>query len=105
MTADAPLPVPGSLGEFLPLVGRAEGVYQNHVPFSDADPYNFSAHSYSDVVKWMLALDIDQAYAPWLTSTGNLSANLEVYDQIIMDYASVLLRTPTRSATTLPRTM
>ena len=26
----------------------------------------------------MLALDIDQAYAPWLTSTGNLSANIEV---------------------------
>jgi len=91
VTADAPLPVPGALGEFLPLVGRAEGVYQNHVPFSDADPYNFSAHSYSDVVKWMLALDIDQAYAPWLTSTGNLSANLEVYDQIIMDYAATFV--------------
>jgi hypothetical protein len=91
VTADAPLPVPGALGEFLPLVGRAEGVYQNHVPFSDADPYNFSAHSYSDVVKWMLALDIDQAYAPWLTSTGNLSANLEVYDQIVMDYAATFV--------------
>ena len=25
----------------------------------------------------MLALDIDQAYAPWLTDTGNLSANVE----------------------------
>ena len=85
-TADAPLPMLTALGEYLPLVGRAEMVYQNHVPFSDADAYNFSAHSYSDVVKWMIALDIDQAYAPWLTDTGNLSANLEVYDQIIMDY-------------------
>jgi len=85
-TADAPLPVPGAIGEFLPLVFRAEGVYQNHVPFSDANPFNFSAHSYSDVVKWMLALDIDQAYAPWLTATGNLSANLEVEDTMIMDY-------------------
>jgi len=91
VTGDAPLPVPGAIGEYLPLVFRAEGVYQNHVPFSDADPWNFSAHSYSDVVKWMLALDIDQAYAPWLTDTGNLSANLEVYDQIIMDYAATFV--------------
>jgi hypothetical protein len=83
VTADAPLPVPGAIGEYLPLVFRAEGLYQNHVPFSDSDPYNFSAHSYSDVIKWMLALDIDQAYAPWLTDTGNLSANLEVEDVII----------------------
>jgi hypothetical protein len=87
VTGDAPLPVPGAIGEFLPLVFRAEGVYQNHVPFSDANPYNFSAHAYSDVIKWMLALDIDQAYAPWLTATGNLSANLEVFDEIIMDYS------------------
>ena len=86
VTADAPLPMPSSLGEFLPIVGRAEMVYQNHEPFSDANPYNFNARSYSDVVKWMVAFDIDQAYAPWLTDTGNLSANLEVYDQIIMDY-------------------
>jgi hypothetical protein len=83
VTGDAPLPVPGSIGEFLPLVFRAEGVYQNHEPFSDSNPYNFSAHSYSDVIKWMLALDIDQAYAPWLTATGNLSANLEVEDTLI----------------------
>ncbi len=91
VTADAPLPVPGAIGEFLPLVFRAEGVYQNHVPFSDANPYNFSAHSYSDVVKWMLALDIDQAYAPWLTATGNLSANLEVEDTLIMDFKRTLV--------------
>ena len=35
----------------------------------------------------MAAVDLDQAYAPWLTSTGNLSANLEVYDDIMMDNA------------------
>ena len=85
-TANAPLPMPSALGEYLPVVGRAEMVYQNHEPFSDANPFNFSARSYSDVVKWMVALDIDQAYAPWLTDTGNLSANLEVFDQIIMDH-------------------
>src|SRR5262249_24808327 len=40
---------------------------------------------FSDVVRYMLALDLDQAYAPWLTSTGNLSANVEFFDNIIMD--------------------
>ena len=33
----------------------------------------------------MAALDIDQAYAPWLTSTGNLTAAFEVYDNITLD--------------------
>jgi hypothetical protein len=33
----------------------------------------------------MGALDIDQAYAPWLTSTGNLTAFFEVFDDITMD--------------------
>ena len=37
-----------------------------------------TASDYTDIVNWMLALDVDQAYAPWLTSTGNLSANVEV---------------------------
>jgi hypothetical protein len=33
----------------------------------------------------MAAIDLDQAYAPWLTSTGNLGANVEVEDNITMD--------------------
>src|SRR5947209_3023061 len=48
---------------------------------------NISGQAWSDVVKYMLALDLDQAYAPWLTSTGNLSANLEVFHAIVMDNA------------------
>lgn len=43
---------------------------------------NSSLERYTDMASWMLALDLDQAYAPWLTSTGNLSANVEVYDEI-----------------------
>ena len=46
---------------------------------------NFTGQGWSDEVKYMLALDLDQAYAPWLTSTGNLSANLEVEQNILMD--------------------
>jgi len=85
VTADRPLPIPASIAEYFPAVGRAEMIYSNHNSFSDMTWYNFNGSSYSDVVKWMAAIDLDQAYAPWLTSTGNLSANLEVEDNIIMD--------------------
>ena len=85
ITADRPLPVPASLGEYLPIVGRAEALYTNHQPFYNANVLSFSGIRYSDTVKWMAALDIDQAYAPWLTSTGNLTAFFELYDNITMD--------------------
>ena len=90
MTADRPLQMPGNLGEILPLVGRAEFLYVNHQSFPDMRPTSLTAQRYSDVVKWMAALDIDQAYAPWLTSTGNLTANLEVTDVITMDNAKTM---------------
>jgi hypothetical protein len=86
VTGDVPLPMPASLGEYLPIVGRAEGVYTNHQSVFDYDyANNPSIERYTDMVSWMLALDVDQAYAPWLTATGNLSANIEVYDEIAMD--------------------
>ena len=86
VTGDMPIPMPSSVSEFLPVVGRAEGVYTNHESVFDFD---YVGHpnlvKYTDMASWMLALDIDQAYAPWLTSTGNLSANLELYDEIALD--------------------
>jgi Protein of unknown function (DUF1302) len=80
LTADRPVPMPSTLGEYLPMVGRIEAVYANHQPFDDFNPFNLSGVRFSDTVAWMAALDVDQAYAPWLTTTGNLSANIEVYD-------------------------
>jgi hypothetical protein len=85
ITADRPAPLPEAIAEHFPAVMRAEMVYVNHESFYDDRPLAFSAVRYSDEVKWMTALDLDQAYAPWLTSTGTLSANLEVFDNIIMD--------------------
>lgn len=85
VTADRPVPMPASLAEYFPLVARAEMVYQNHAPFVNFDVTELNAVRYSDVVTWMAALDLDQAYAPWLTTTGNLSANIEVLDEIVMD--------------------
>ena len=85
ITADRPLPVPASLGEYLPIVGRAEALYTNHQPFMNDNPLALSGIRYSDTLKWMAALDVDQAYAPWLTSTGNLTAFFEVFDNITLD--------------------
>ncbi|MGH9206622.1 MAG: hypothetical protein ACRD1G_08710, partial [Acidimicrobiales bacterium] len=85
ITADRPLPVPASVSEYLPVVGRAEAIYVNHASYQTANPLAFSSVRYSDQVKWMVALDIDQAYAPWLTSTGNLTAFFEVFDQMTLD--------------------
>jgi hypothetical protein len=86
LTWDAPLPMPTAIGEYLPLVGRAEGTYTNHQSVNSWDQIgNPDGVRYDDSVNWMLAVDVDQAYAPWLTDTGNLSANIEVMDHIAMD--------------------
>ncbi len=85
ITADRPVPVPASLGEYLPLIARFESVYTNHAPYMDFNPLNTSGVRYSDVVNNLVALDVDQAYAPWLTTTGNLTVNLELDDYITLD--------------------
>ncbi len=94
VTADMPIPMPAALGEYLPVVGRAEGVYTNHESVLSFDPI---AHPngvrYTDMASWMIALDVDQAYAPWLTKTGNLSANLELYDEIALDSSQSMFET------------
>ena len=60
-------------------------LYQNHTSVDTTQFQNMNMQRWSDVVKYMLALDLDQAYAPWLTSTGNLSAGLEYEQTTIMD--------------------
>ena len=86
-TVDSPLPMPSSIAEYFPAVGRGEMLYTNHVSYEDMAFASMTGQRWSDTVKWMIAIDLDQAYAPWLTSTGNLSANLEVEDNIVMDNA------------------
>jgi hypothetical protein len=93
-TIDRPVPMPPSLAEYFPLVARAEAVYQNHAPFVNLNLTQPDAIRYSDIVTWMFALDLDQAYAPWLTTTGNLSANFEFLDMIDMDGVNNLLDGP-----------
>ena len=84
-TADAPIPLPESIAEHFPMVGRAEMLYINHATLEDGRPYTLTNRIFSDRVYWMAALDLTNAYAPWLTSTGDLTANVEVQDSIYMD--------------------
>jgi len=84
-TGDMPLPLPESIAEHFPAVGRAEVVYINHKPIDDDRPYTLTTRIFSDYVNWMTAIDLTNAYAPWLSSTGDLTANFEVFDSIAMD--------------------
>jgi len=85
VTVDRPLPAPSSIAEYFPAVFRGEVLYQNHQSLNTLELKNITGQRFTDVVKYMLAIDLDQAYAPWLTSTGNLSANFELFHTIIMD--------------------
>ena len=85
VTVDRPVPMPSSLAEYFPAVFRGEMLYQNHTPVESLRFQDMNSQRWSDIVKYMLAVDIDQAYAPWLTSTGNLTVNLEEIQTTLMD--------------------
>ena len=85
VTVDRPVPMPSSLAEYFPAVFRGEMLYENHTPVESLRFQDMNSQRFSDLVKYMLAIDLDQAYAPWLTTTGNLSANLEMIQTTLMD--------------------
>jgi hypothetical protein len=64
ITVDRPVPMPSSLAEFLPAVFRGEALYTNHQSFESNKFQDMNGQRWSDVVKYMLDLDVDQAYAP-----------------------------------------
>jgi hypothetical protein len=89
-TANRPVPLPETVAEHFPIVAKAEAVYINHKEFDDLRPYVLTTRRFSDVVNWLAALDVTNAYAPWLSSTGDLSANLEMFDSIPLDMAKAM---------------
>ena len=92
VTGDMPIPMPSSLSEYLPFVGRAEAVYANHQGVNTWDVIgNPDGVRFTDSLDYMVALDIDQAHAPWLTATGNVSANVEFQDYITLDGANSMM--------------
>jgi hypothetical protein len=100
-TVNRPIYLPGALAQ-LPFVIRAETLYKNHDAFNTlampGTPLNHFAGigvrnfsidgtTRSDTLLWLFALDLDQAYTPWLTTTGNLTANFEVMGTTILSYS------------------
>jgi hypothetical protein len=113
-TANRPLYLPGVLSQ-LPFVLRFENLYKNHDGFdtfaipgtvfsaSKTVPafagvgvrnYSPSGVTRSDVDLWMVALDLDSAYTPWLTTTGNLTANYELFGTTILSYSHNMMGAP-----------
>ena len=77
-TGNMPINLPGQLGAMFPFVLRSEGVWQDKTPFATRSPAAPSGFKYSSTFNTLVALDADQIYAPWLTSTGgSLTVNLE----------------------------
>ncbi len=105
VTGNRPIYLPGALAQ-LPFVVRGEVFYKNHAAFNTSyipgtvyTNYNPKAGTpsavyHSDTVTWLAALDLDSAYTPWLTTTGNLNVTYELYDQITLSPSKFLLDAP-----------
>jgi hypothetical protein len=76
-TVNCPIYLPGDFFSTIPFVLRAEGVWQDRTPFNTINVSRPSAVIYSSTVNTLVALDIDNLAAPWLTTTGALTTNLE----------------------------
>jgi hypothetical protein len=77
VTLNRPIYLPGRLLSEIPLVARTEAVWQNRTPFNTVNIARPSAVVYSSTVNTLVALDVDNLAAPWLTTTGTLTTNLE----------------------------
>jgi hypothetical protein len=77
VTFNRPIYLGGETLSSLPLVLRSEGVWQDRTPFNTINPARASAVEYSSTLNTLVALDLDDLEAPWLSSTAGLTANLE----------------------------
>ncbi len=91
-TMNRPLPMPMALANELPLVMRGELFYKNHDAFSTSDRSVTSGIVNSDTLNTLLALDLDNMYVPWLTTTGTLTAHFEFQDVTILDANDKMLQ-------------
>ena len=76
-TINRPIYLGGEALAALPLVLRSEGVWQDRTPFNTTNTARPSAVIYSSTLNTLVALDVDDLAAPWLSSTGGLTTNLE----------------------------
>ena len=90
-TLNRPIYLPGELLSSVPIVLRTEAVFQDRTPFNTTDIGVRNAVVDKSTVNSLVALDLDGLYAPWLTSTGTLSANLEWNQYTISGYGKNLV--------------
>jgi len=77
LTMNRPVYMEPVLLSDVPLVLRSEAVWQDRTPFNTVSLARSSAVIYSSTLNTLMALDLDNMAAPWLTSTGTLTSNLE----------------------------
>jgi hypothetical protein len=90
-TLNRPIYLPGEFLSSVPLVLRTEGIWQDRTPFNTTDVGVSNGVVDKETLNTLVALDLDGLYAPWLTSTGTLTANLEWNNFTILNYGKNLV--------------
>ena len=90
-TLNRPIYLPGQLLSSVPIVLRTEAVWQDRTPFNTTDVGVRNAVVDKNTFNSLVALDLDGLYAPWLTKTGVLNANLEWNQFAISGYGKNLV--------------
>ena len=91
VTLNRPIYLPGQFLSSVPIVLRTEAVWQDRTPFNTTDVGVRNAVVDKNTVNSLVALDLDGLYAPWLTKTGVLNANLEWNQYTISGYGKNLV--------------
>ena len=91
VTLNRPIYLPGEFLASVPLVLRTEAVWQDRTPFNTTDVAIRNGVVDKNTVNSLVAIDLDGLYAPWLTKTGTLSANLEWNQFTISGYGKNLV--------------
>jgi uncharacterized protein DUF1302 len=91
VTLNRPIYLPGQFLSSVPIVLRTEAVWQDRTPFNTTDVGVRNAVVDKNTVNSLVALDLDGLYAPWLTKTGVLNANLEWNQFTISGYGKNLV--------------
>lgn len=77
ITMNRPIYLEGEFLSAIPFVLRSEAVWQDRTPFNTINISRSSSVIYSSTLNTLVAVDVDNLAAPWLTATGTLTTNLE----------------------------
>jgi hypothetical protein len=84
LTMNRPIYLNGETFSGIPLVLRSEAIWQDRTPFNTINVSRRSGVIHSSTLNTLLALDVDNLAAPWLTDTGALTTNFEWNNYTIM---------------------